>query len=549
MASSRPSDHIDSPAPDPSIVQPKLGFVGYLRYFWRQLTSMRTALLLLLLLAFAAIPGSLVPQTTADPNGVLQFKKDNPDLSKVLDFLQVFDTYSSVWFSAIYLLLFVSLIGCIVPRTKHHLQSLRTPPPKTPARLDRLAGYATTVPDTVSETGTADAEPGIDAGQKLLKRLGYRTRRFTTTTRSGETQVSVSAERGYLRETGNLVFHTALVGILVVVGIGSGFGYSGNKVVVEGQAFANVLTNYESFNPGRWVNDESLTPFTIAVDRFTAEYEEENLNALGQPIDYTVDVTTQEMGGEPKTDTIKVNEPLRIGGANAYLLGNGYAPWITVRDGGGNIAFSQPVPFLPQDANLTSVGVIKVPDALPEQLGLQGFFYPTQCPIATCGSGALTSVHPDLIDPTLTLEVYTGDLGLDTGVPRSAFTLDTDDLTQVAGRKADSPGLLLKVGDTVELPNGLGSVELSEVKRFVSLDVHYDPTQLGVLIFAVLVFAGLLTGLFIPRRRVWIKGIETEDGVRFEYAGLARGEDPTLEAAVADIAKKHSQQLGLKLSQ
>jgi cytochrome c biogenesis protein len=517
--------------------------MGYLRFFWRQLTSMRTALFLLLLLAFAAIPGSLVPQRSSDPNGVVQYIRDNPDAAEVLDFLQVFDTYSSVWFSSIYLLLFVSLIGCIIPRTKHHLQSLRTPPPKTPARLARLAGF------TSVNSDTADApDAAITSAQKLLSKQGYRTRLFDETARDGSRELSVSAERGYLRETGNLVFHSALVGVLVTVGIGGGFGYNGNKVIVEGQAFTNVLSGYDTFNPGRFFSDDVLVPYTIAVDKFSAEYEEENLDAYGQPIDYTVDVTTDVPGEGEASGIIKVNEPLRIAGSNAYLLGNGYAPWITVRDGDGNVAFSQPVPFLPQDANLTSVGVIKVPDALPEQLGLQGFFYPTQCSTDVCGS-ALSSVHPDLRDPTLTLEVYTGDLGLDEGAATNAYALNTDDLTQVSGRNADSPGLLLKLGDTVELPNGLGSVEFTEVKRFVSLDIHHDPTQIWVLIFSILVLAGLLTGLFIPRRRVWVKAVATPTGTRFEYAGLARGEDPGLESAVEDIARKHSQQLGLKLSE
>ncbi|MCU1404086.1 MAG: cytochrome biosis protein [Glaciihabitans sp.] len=564
MASSRPSDHFDSPAPErpePGVVQPKLGFVGYLRFFWRQLTSMRTALFLLLLLAFAAVPGSLVPQRSSDPNGVVQYVRDNPELSKVLDFLQVFDTYSSVWFSSIYLLLFVSLIGCIIPRTKHHLQSLRTKPPKTPARLDRLAGYTTTIAEPLTPTDRMSgaqaagaihdaSRDSIDTAQKLLKKLGYRTRQFSVTTRSGSTELSVSAERGYLRETGNLVFHTALVGVLVAVGFGSGFAYNGQKVIVEGQAFTNALGNYDSFSPGRFFNEDTdLVPYSIAVDKFTTTYEEDNLDAYGQPIDYTVDVTTDIPGQGSATDTIKVNHPLRIAGSSAYLLGNGYAPWITVRDGDGNIAFSQPVAFLPQDANLTSVGVIKVPDALPEQLGLQGFFYPTVCSNDICpDSGALSSVHPDLLDPTLTLEVYTGDLGLDKGVPTNAYSLNTDDLTQVAGRKADAAGLLLKVGDTIDLPNGLGSVSFDSVKKFVSLDIHHDPTQLWVLVFAILVLAGLLTGLFVPRRRVWVKAVESSEGTRLEYAGLARGEDPTLEAAVADIARRHSAGLGLKLS-
>ena len=61
---------------------PKLGFVGTARFIWRQLTSMRTALLLLLLLAIAAVPGSLFPQRAADPNGVTQYFAANPTSAK-----------------------------------------------------------------------------------------------------------------------------------------------------------------------------------------------------------------------------------------------------------------------------------------------------------------------------------------------------------------------------------------------------------------------------------------------------------------------------------
>ena len=60
--------------------------------------------------------------------------------------------------------------------------------------------------------------------------------------------------------------------------------------------------------------------------------------------------------------------------------------------------------------------------------------------------------------------------------------------------------------------------------------------QLWVLIFSALVVAGLVTSLFIPRRRMWVKAVTTKDGVTLEYAGLARGDDPTLTAAVADLA-------------
>lgn len=539
---SRPYDHIEGSgpsAPDPGVTQPKLGLVGYLRFFWRQLTSMRTAIVLLLLLAIAAVPGSMWPQRSSDPNGVIQFFANNPQLAPVLDKLQLFDVYTSAWFSAIYLLLFVSLIGCVLPRTLHHLRALRAAPPKTPVRLERLSAYQ------AADDDEADAASAIESARALLRGSGYRVTLY-----EGAKYLSVSAERGYLRETGNLVFHTALIGVLVAVGLGGGFGYTGQKVLVEGQSFANVRGAYDSFTPGRFFTDAALTPYRITLDDFDATYEEQSIVAYGQPIDYTAHLTTWLPGAEGTEGTVKVNEPLALGGTNLYLLGNGYAPTITVRDGEGNIAFTASVPFLPQDSNLTSTGVVRVPDALPEQLAMIGFFYPTARELP---NGALTSIHPDLRDPVLTLRVYKGDLGLDSGVPQNVYALDPSGLTAIAGDGADAPALELQPGETAELPDGLGSVTFDSaspdapaddwshsVPRFASLDIHHDPAQGWVLLFAALAVAGLLTSLFIPRRRVWVKASDRKGGIRLEYAGLARGEDPGLEAAVADIAARHA---------
>lgn len=526
---SRPSDHYDS-APA-QVAQPQLGIVGYARFFWRQLTSMRTALFLLLLLAFAAIPGSLVPQRSSNPNGVVQFRADNPELFPVLDGLQLFNTYTSPWFSAIYLLLFISLIGCVIPRTKHHLEALRARPPRTPARLERLSGFTTSTTDATPDAAIASA-------RRLLRGLGYRVEVFGS---------SVSAERGYLRETGNLVFHAALVGMLIAVGIGGGLGYSGQRVVVEGQKFVNVLGDYDSFNPGRFFSGESLVPYRLRLDSFEAVYENTNPNAIGMAKDYTATLTTTVPGSPDQSATIKVNEPLRIGNTDVFLLGNGYAPTIVVRDADGTVVWTDSVPFLPQDANLTSIGVVKIPDGLAEQVGMIGFFYPTA---ATLPSGAFTSGFPDALNPRLSLRVYTGDLGLDAGVPRSVYELVTDDMTPIAGGGAEAEAIQLAPGDRVDLPNGLGSVELQDVKRFASFDVHHDPSQAWVLVFAILVLGGLLTGLFIPRRRLWVKAIAQEDGsTRLEYAGLARGEDPRLEEAVADLVAAHAKQAGFRVDQ
>ena len=532
----------EAPVPaNDSIIQPRLNLVGYIRFFWRQLTSMRTALFLLLLLAVAAVPGSLVPQRTSDPNGVVQYFDNNPTLAPVLDSIQAFDVYSSIWFSSIYILLFVSLVGCVIPRTTHHLTALRSAPPRTPARLSRLEAFSTVEAPNVS---TADA---ISSARTILKKAGYRTVIFETARDS-----SVSAERGYARETGNLVFHVSLIGVLISVGIGGGFGYSGQKVIVEGDSFANVLLSYDSFLPGRFFDDDSLAAYRLTLDDFDVIYEEKNRNAIGQPTDYTASVTTYSPDSTSGVDnSVKVNEPLRLDGSDIYLLGNGYAPRITVRDGNGDVAYSQAVPFLPQDGNLTSLGVIKVPDALPVQLGMIGFLYPTAAPLPT---GAFTSNFPDLLNPVLSLQVFSGDLKLTDGV----YALDTAKMTEIAGRNANTESIQLKPGETAQLPGGVGSVTFENaapdagagdltqsVPRFASLDFHRDPSQGWVLVFSLLVLAGLLTSLFIPRRRVWIKAVDAGGGVHLEYAGLARGEDPGLARAVDEIRERHSQKLGL----
>jgi cytochrome c biogenesis protein len=496
---------------------------------------MRTALFLLLLVAFAAVPGSLVPQVTSDPNGVIQYKADNPGWSKVLDFLGVFNTYSSVWFSAIYILLFISLVGCIIPRTMHHVAALRTQPPRTPARLDRLPGYLTT---EESDASDEDVAAGIAAARRVLRAGRYRTRIL-----DGE---SASAERGYLRETGNLIFHIALVGILISVGFGGGFIYTGQKVLPVGQSFANTLSDYDSISPGRWFNPDALSPYRLTLTRFKAIYETKNQNALGDPLDYTAYVRTSVPGQKPQNQTIKVNSPLRLGNTDIYLLSNGYAPVVTVRNPQGKIVYTDAVPFLAEDANLTSEGVVKIPDGLAKQIGMIGFFYPTECGPGFCGV-APSSVDPSLINPVLTLTVYTGDLGLNSGKPVNAYALDTDKLKVIAGRGSHTAGLTLRPGQTVKLPDGLGTIELNKVVHYAGLDIHHDPTQLWVLTFAVLVFLGLLTGLFIPRRRIWIKAVRLGNRVRYEYAGLARGEDPRLDEAIAEIARKHSQLLGISM--
>jgi cytochrome c biogenesis protein len=518
--SSRPEGHIDR---DSTPQNGRLGPIGWSRWVWRQLTSMRTALLLLLLLALGAIPGSLVPQRSADPNGVTQLLARDPGQGRVLEFFQLFNVYTSPWFSAIYLLLFISLVGCVIPRMRHHAKALMAKPPVTPTNLSRLPAYRLREIESPSGTVLED-----------LRRELIRQRYRTVVYRDEAGRASVAAERGYLRETGNLIFHIALLGVLVTVAIGGGFKYTGQRVVVEGQTFVNSRLAFDSFDPGRFVADGSLIPFSLGLNSLKVSYVQNNRNAIGMVSDYTAAVTVANQTGSPSNATIKVNQPLSVDGSDIYLLGNGYAPQITVRDPTGKVVFSDSIPFLPQDANLTSLGVIKLPDGLSKQVGMLGFLYPSE---ATSTTGASYSNYPDLINPVVSLNVYTGDLGLNRGVPRSAYALDTSRLTQIAGPSTATHSLTLTPGKSVALPDGLGSIEVGKIPRFASFEIARDPTQLPILIFAVLVLMSLGAALYIPRRRVWIRVEDTGRGTRIEYAALARGDDPRLVPTVNQLAK------------
>ena len=505
--------------------QPTLGVVGWLRWIWRQLTSMRTALLLLLFLAAAAIPGSLYPQHSADPNGVTTFFQQNPTLAPILDKFQLFDVYSSAWFSAIYILLFVSLIGCVVPRIGVHWKAVLNPPAATPTNLSRMPAFRFT------KLGEKKRESLLANAYIALKKQGYRVVRD---------DVSVAAERGYWRETGNLIFHIALVGLLIAVGFGGAYSYSGQRVLVEGDTFVNNLAGYDSFNPGIAFNETMLPAFSMTLKQFNVKYDISNQTNTGTPLSFKADVVLRERGSNSAiAKTIQVNEPAEIPGAKVYLSGNGYAPVVTIRDAKGNITFSGPVVYLPQDANMTSLGVIKVPDA-PKQFGILSFFYPTAGKLKT---GALTSVFPANANPLVTMNVYEGNLGLDAGIPENVFSLAVHGLKQLTGGKTGVESVQLKLGQTSKLPDNLGTVSFDSLRRYASLDIDYNPGQGWVLFFALLAFAGLIMSLLIPRRRVWVKMV---DG-GFEVAALARGDDPQLDNVVSGLSTQLKPQSKKKL--
>ena len=493
---------------------------GKVRNTWRSLTSMGTALVLLFLLALGAIPGALLPQRSLNAGKVDEYLHTHPMIGPWLNELQAFDVFSSFWFTAIYVLLFVSLVGCLTPRIFEHARSLRAKPVAAPRNLSRLPKHA-------EARATGDAEALATTVTDRLR--GWRT----TTRRTGDT-VEVSAEKGYLREFGNLVFHFSLLGLLVAVAAGKLFGYEGNVIVIAdgGPGFCSASPAvFDSFRAGNTVDGTSLHPICLRVNNFQANYL-----PSGQATSFAADIAYQA-GDDLTSNTwrpyrLEVNHPLRIGGNRVYLQGHGYAPTFTVTFPNGQTRTStvQWRPDNPQTLLSSGVARIDPPagsyptaeERRQHEIAIQGLLAPTEQLDGTL----LSSRFPALNDPAVAIDIYRGDTGLDTGRPQSLFNLDPRLIEQ--GRLTKEKRVNLRVGDQVRIDQGPAAgttVRFDGAVPFVNLQVSHDPGQIWVLVFAISMMAGLLVSLLVRRRRVWVRLTPitgTPATVDVELGGLAR---------------------------
>jgi cytochrome c biogenesis protein len=487
---------------------------------WRRLTSMRTALILLFLLAVAAVPGSLLPQRPLNPTKTASYIASHGGWGRFLDRIGMFDVFGSAWFAAIYLLLFVSLVGCLIPRIRLHARAVVRAPLPAPRNLDRLP-----------ESGRFDTADSPSTYAEAARRtLGRRWRVVQREEPSGA--ITVSAEKGYSRETGNLLFHVALLAALVLVAIGQMYKYELSNIVVQGNGFCDSAINADSWTPGRLAAEGRVrpAPFCItSLDKFTAKYDTE-----GEPSQFAAQITYQRNVHSPlEHTTIRVNHPLRLEGDRVYLISHGYAPQITVRMPDGSVVHDTE-PFIPQNATtLLSEGAFSEKDysATGKDVGISGFFAPT--PLDK-GNGVITSSSPQVNNPVLGIFAYTGTINPN-NVPQSVYSLDTTGLKKIGAAN-------LAVGETKTFGNGV-SVTFDGWLPWASLQVSHDPSQSYLLLAALAMVVGLLGSLGVRRRRVWLRmtpSPDPQDGspTVVSVGGLARSDSGNFTAEFAALLER-----------
>jgi cytochrome c biogenesis protein len=382
---------------------------------------------------------------------------------------------------------------------------------------------------------TAQVVAGPEEVNSLANAITGRLRGWRTAIRHDDETApettEVSAEKGYLREFGNIVFHFSLLGLLVAVGVGKLFGYEGNVIVIAdgGPGFCSASpAAFDSFRAGNTVDGTSLRPICLRVNNFQAHYL-----PSGQATSFAADIDYQS--GRDLTANnwrhylLEVNHPLRVSGDRVYLQGHGYAPTFTVTfpDGQARTSTVQWRPDNPQTLLSSGVARIDPPagsypnpaDRRKHEIAIQGLLAPTE----QLDGALLSSRFPALNAPAVAIDIYRGDTGLDSGRPQSLFTLDPRLIEQ--GRLTKEKRVNLRAGQEVRLDQGPAAgtvVRFDGAVPFVNLQVSHDPGQTWVLVFAITMMAGLLVSLLVRRRRVWVRLTPGAGTVNVELGGLAR---------------------------
>jgi cytochrome c biogenesis protein len=463
---------------------------------WRTLRSMRTALILLLILAAASVIGSLLPQIPNSPERVGRYLDDHGAWGTFLFRTGFLDVYGSWWFALITTLLFVSLAACLFPRTRALLRALR----QRPVQARELDGFR----------HHAELRVGADPGEVAAGAARFLRRKRFRVSRQGD---GVAAEKGVLREIGSLLFHWAFFLLLVGVIVGKGTGFTGRAVITEGETWVEARLNYAGqIRTGRYFAG-GHTGMGIELLDFDDRYRRNGL-----PIDFVSRVRFLDVDGRPAgVDDIRVNHPVSRGGLRIFQEGFGWAPLVTAAVDGVPM-WSSPIDMTRDDAPegvpATAMpwrGAIKLTTPEPDVMITLELWPDFRAYANLQLTGEPTPMLVSF-DPLIRYSVYVGSIQ-DTRLG----SVDTTGLRMV-GR-----GDLRAAGESVADVPGAGQLRLTfpELRHYSVLLISRDVGIPVVLAAAILVLVGLLPALYVSRRKVWVRAEPDATGTRLEIGGFA----------------------------
>jgi len=486
---------------------------------WRTLRSMRTAIILLLMLAAASVVGSLVPQLPNSPGRVAAFLDDHVFWGRAFQAAGFFDVFGSWWFVLVTALLFVSLVACLVPRSRAMIRAAR----QRPIQARELDAF----PSFTERRVSSSPSDAANAAARILRRRRYRVE-------LDPNGAAVAAEKGSLREVGSLVFHWAFLLLLVAVIVGKGTGYVGHATIVEGYGWTDARLNYDGQLRTGLFFSGNFSGTQITLQDFQDAYRE-----TGQPMDYRSSlVLANADGSDQQTAEVRINHPMGFNGIRIFQYGFGWAAMVRVLRG-DQVLFDGPV-VLGQDTSTGGnplaqpwLGVVKLSTLRP-QVGIALAVFPDgEAYLRSIASGVpqpMTQANA----PFIKYQVWSGKLldnalsGLDTrlmhmtstGLVGEGWTVDLDRGCAISGPSGDLPGSSKVTCPHASGPNLL-TMSFPELRQYSTLQISRDATVPYVLAAAILIVLGLLPALYVSRRKVWVRARSDGEGSILQLGGFA----------------------------
>jgi cytochrome c biogenesis protein len=486
---------------------------------WRTLRSMRTAIILLLMLAAAAVVGSLIPQAPNSPQRVAAYQVDHPFWAKLFQAAGFFDVFGSWWFGLITTLLFVSLVACLIPRSRAMIRAARARPIQA-RELDAFPSFA-------EHTVAVEPEAAVANAASVLRRKRYRVELDAA---GG----AVAAEKGALREIGSLAFHWAFLLLLIAVIVGKGTGYVGHATIVEGEGWTDARFNYSGdLRTGRFFNG-GFSGTQIHVQDFHDDFR-----TSGIPMDFSSQLTLSAPDGSTEQADVRINHPVVFNGVRIYQFGFGWAPMIEVRRGGdvlydGPVVLGQQAPPGGNPLAQPWTGFVKLATLRP-QIAIAVRLYPDAAAYFRSLATGVPQPMTEANAPFMEYEVWQGKLldnslaTLDTrfmhrtsrGLIGKGWTVDATRGCVVSGTSGAIPASLAGV----TCPDGGGPAAVTmafpELRQYTTLQISRDTTVPWVLAAAILIVLGLLPALYVSRRKVWVRARPDGTGSILQVGGFA----------------------------
>jgi cytochrome c biogenesis protein len=271
---------------------------------WDFFISVKLAIITLIVLAATSILGTIIEQNQP-PEKYHQIYEDWA--FALLDRLNMFDMYHSVWFLLMLVLFTVNLSCCTIDRFPKMLKVVRNPRTKLEENLERTLSLS----DRWKRKGSLQEWAG-----KYAEALSASFAKPKVTEVDG--QVHLYAETGVASRFGVYVTHLSIIIIFIGAILGNVLGFKGYVNIPEGEYVTQVPVR-----GGILMQDLG---FTVRCNAFSLE-----TYPSGQPKAYKSDLSVIEGGRETLRKTIVVNDPLQYKGIWFYQSSYGQAGGATAQ--------------------------------------------------------------------------------------------------------------------------------------------------------------------------------------------------------------------------